>query len=414
MRIGSRNLSAVVLWICACGWLGCGAQPDDAGVEEKLLYVWAGPRRPNDGLETPPGNDVLITVDLKTRRAVHVVDVGSANNEPHHMMRCGARLFAGGLFSGKVFVFDLTKPEEPALEATLDGAGEGLGVTDDFMCMEDGSVLATMMGDAAGGSPGGILEIGPDLSLRGIHPEGAPDDCNPHGLDIDMDRGLLVTTDLMELASVAVDPPVPVVRDTVRIWDLGGPEVTATVQVCCGPMEARFIPNDPDGRILVACMADGAFGLVERGGDGAWGYRPLLDVDGPDQLVAFPGITRLSADGRTLWMALSGYGEVRRYDIADPTGPVLDATAVVGKGAHFMTFSDDGERGYVSDYVVQRLEAVTGMAPADNKVWRFDSASMEAELILDLRDEGDDPLLADRLPLQPHGLALHADTNARQ
>ncbi|MBI2892990.1 MAG: hypothetical protein HYY06_05525 [Deltaproteobacteria bacterium] len=400
-----RKIWVLVLGVCASVWLGCG-EPDTE-IEESYLHVWAGPRRPHDGLETPPGNDVLITVDLRTRRAVHVLDVGSANNEPHHMMRCGERLFAGGLFSGRVFVFDLATPERPALEATLEGAEVGLGVADDFMCMQDGSVVATMMGDAAGGSPGGMLRIDPDLTFHGILPQGAPEGCNPHGLDVDMERGLLVTTDLMELASVASEPPAPAVRDTIRIWDADSLEVTDTVQVCCGPMEARFVPGDPDGRILVACMADGAFGLVEPGADGKWGWRPLLDVDGADELVAFPGITRLSPDGRTVWMALSGYGEVRRYDIADPSGPVLEATATVGKGAHFMTFSDDGERGYVSDYVVQRLEAVTGMAPADDKVWRFDTATMKAEVILDVRDEGDDPLLAGRLPLQPHGLALH-------
>lgn len=413
-RQGRATLAATLVGVTvatACSDKGAGdrAAAAAATTSETLLYIWAGPRRAGDsGLNTPPGNDVLLTVDLALRRVVHVLDVGSANNEPHHTMLCGDRLFAGGLLSGRIFVFDVSSPRAPTIAATIDGHAYGFGAPDEFECMSDGSTMGTMMTNAQGRAPGAVIRIAPDLSIKGFHPQSPPAGFDPHDIEVDEAGGRMITPDFIEIASVASDPPAPVVRDTLRIWDLAKMEITETVKVCTGPMEAQFLAGDDEGRMIVSCMIDGSFGVVAHASDGHWHYTQSLDTDGADQLVAQPGIIRQGVvDGeRTLWIPLSGYGEVRRYGMNDPTSPVLRGTANVGTGAHFMIFSDDGARGYVSDYVVQRLEKAVGMAPADDKVWRFDTRTMQPEVVVDLGPHGTDPMLANRLPLQPHGMAL--------
>ncbi len=392
---------------------------------ETVLYVWAGPRDPeaapqdqtaspkphttdqgthaqNPGANTGSPNDVLVTIDLQTKRVIHVLDVGSADNEPHHTTICKDHLFASGLHSGSVFIFDLKAPRTPKLVKIIEGKQYDVGHADDIYCLPDDRILISMMSSADGSQSGRVLELGPDFNVRAAHTKQPPEAFNPHGLAVDYAGNRMVTTDFFEAKSIA--ERAPRFRNTVRVWDLEKFEIIQTVQVGLGPMEIAGIPGDPDGRAVVTNTAEGSLGVVGRDSSGKYVYKTMIDMDG-DTNNSVPGGARISKDGKSLWVALYGFGEVRRYDISDPEHPKLLATGRAGIGTHYLRVTPDQKHVYASNYFVQDIEGWFLPYP-DLKVWRFDAETMQGEELMNFGADTTDPLLKKYAPLQPHGIEV--------
>jgi hypothetical protein len=293
-----------------------------------------------------------------------------------------------------------------------------------------------MMSTVDGGTPGGIVELGADLTvLRILRP--SPDDgFNPHGLAIDHHQNRMISTDFLEAKTVAESlrgtgfgavtrfvasilplsdrmkllswgweyPPMPRFRNTIRVWDLDTSALIQTVEVGRGPMEITEIPEDPIGRAVLTNTAEGSLGIVSRDNSGTYAYRKILTF-GEGANASGPGGTRVSQDGRTAWVALYGLAEVRRYDISHPDRPSLMGTAKTGLGSHYLRLSADQMRGYVSDYFLQAIEGWV-LARPDLKVWRFEADTMDVEELANFGSDTSDPLLRQYAPLQPHGIEM--------
>ena len=421
---------ALALAVLACGNDdGAADAPERVAGPGTRLYIWAGERRTAE-----PGNDdLLIVADVEETSGtfgeiLDVVKVGSTGNEPHHTRLCGSTFWAGGLLSGAVFRFDLSDPDAPTV--TEHDIPDNLCVTDDFLCIGKGHVLSTLMGDAHGGTPGGIVELDADGRIVGTYPaddKGAPLETgvvdgvdlrevtgerfwrtfNPHGIDVHKELDVMLTTDMMEAASLAPNSAGEVnlvVRNTVRVWDFAERRVVQTVPVGAAPMEVRFIPG-PEGRALVTCMASGELWLLERAADGRYFGEPVLDFDGDLTNKAHPGTLEITGNGRFVTIALAGEGEVRRYDITDPRSPVLDDTVLLGRGSHYLIHSADESRFAVADYFLQEME-LAGMGEGDDAVWLVDATSFERRLLFDFAAH-ESAAIADYGIIQPHGMTFY-------
>ncbi|WP_260296044.1 selenium-binding family protein, partial [Sedimenticola hydrogenitrophicus] len=93
----------------------------DIGKHETILYVWT---RDADGKES----DGLSVVDVDPQsksfgQILYMAPTGSSANEAHHFGYTANtdRIFGGGLFSNKLFVYDLTAdPRRPQLKRVVD------------------------------------------------------------------------------------------------------------------------------------------------------------------------------------------------------------------------------------------------------------------------------------------------------
>ncbi|MFD0537607.1 hypothetical protein ACFQY7_31470 [Actinomadura luteofluorescens] len=182
----------------------------------------------------------------------------STGNEPHHMQYMwhkGQKIYAGGILSDTVFVFDATRLPQIGLSGVVQASDTPCGSAPDaFQVLSDGTAYMSAVGgpDVTGpcrysggqvregngfaGSPGEIVRIGPNGKVLSEAPaatkEGEdpklcpnvpalpqPSCANPHGLQVREDLNRLITSDFVELRTPIVDNP-NLARDTVRIFDI--------------------------------------------------------------------------------------------------------------------------------------------------------------------------------------------------
>ncbi|WP_165069430.1 selenium-binding protein SBP56-related protein [Paludisphaera rhizosphaerae] len=351
------------LWIIlAVLGLLLGSSPSALGAA-KYLYIWAGHvdhSSPDffaviDFDATSPGyGKVLNTVPLPGH--------GSTFNEPHHINLSADKkiLACGGLLSvlsGQpgIFFFDVTNPRSPRF--LFSSADPNSSITDDFFPLPSGGFLVTQMGSADGGSPGRVVEFDALLRRVGSWPTSPPvDGFNPHGIAVRPDLNLMLTSDfILPASTLGVVPGPPVLRSTIRVWDLGRRRIVKTIEAPggVGMMDVRLIPGDGRGRAYSAGMFDGGLylidptiGLASRVYDFE-NVKPHMDVPmGP-----MPQILQVSSDGTRLLTGLFQAGQVVMLDTTSRSFPVQVAVVNLGLGAgpHNMVLTDDN-RLIVTDY----------------------------------------------------------------
>lgn len=278
----------------------------DHSAEDLYGYPTDEPRL--DGAAAGPDFLAVIANDGPSKgKIVNTVVVEGAANEPHHMQYVweeGQRVYAGGLFSDKTFVFDISQLPIVRLAGVNQPMDTPCGsVPDAYWVLSDGTAYGTYMGgptiagdprcngginNGFAGTPGTVVHIDPDGKTLGEFPAAGdgrfandserPADCpsnppiarsscaNPHGIAVREDLGLMITSDYAEPRNVPTDPLRPVdpklFRDTVRIWrfpkagsgfDFSNPAVRTVDVMPLGAM-AALPPDDVDARGFMGIM----------------------------------------------------------------------------------------------------------------------------------------------------------------
>ena len=173
--------------------------------EATTLYVWASD-------QAGEASDFLAVIDFdrKSRnygqvlRTVPLPPPDNTGNEPHHCHTSADQtiLACGGLLSvlkgqNDIFLFDITDARHPKFLSSTRAPNSS--ITDDFLPLPGGGFLVTNMGSASGGAGGRLVEFDKDLNLVAEYPSTSPADgrFNPHGIDADFSRNLLVTSDFI-------------------------------------------------------------------------------------------------------------------------------------------------------------------------------------------------------------------------
>jgi selenium-binding protein 1 len=370
-------MNRTIRWSGGRGWLlylglivamlGNGpARADDDGREreEKYLYIWAGHVDHSvadflaviDFDEDSPGyGQVINTVPLP--------GPGATFNEPHHMHLSadGKILGCGGLLSvlsGQpgIFFFDVTDPRRPRfLFSTADPKSS---ITDDFLPLPAGGFLVTQMGSANGDAPGRVVEFDGQLRRVGSWPANPPaDGFNPHGISARPDLNLVITSDfLLPDSTLSIVPGPPVLRSTVRVWDLQKRQIIKTIEAPggVGMMDVKLIPRDRLGRAYSAGMFNGLLYLIDPQAGTATQAFDFADVvphvDTP--MGGMPQILQLTDDGSRLIAGMFQAGQVVMLDTTDRSH--LKQVDVVnlgaGAGPHMISLTHDGRRLVVADY----------------------------------------------------------------
>jgi 56kDa selenium binding protein (SBP56) len=357
------------------------------GPEATTLYVWA-----SDQAHRAPDFLAVIDFDRRSRgygkvlRTVPLPPPGNIGNEPHHCHTSLDQqiLACGGLLSvlkgqNDIFFFDISNARNPKFLTSTHAPSSS--ITDDFLPLPGGGFLVTNMGSASGGAGGRVVEFDKRLKLVAEYPSQSPADgeFNPHGIDADFSKNLLVTSDFINPASTLnVIPGDPELRGSLRFWNLRERRITRTVFLPdkAGTMDVKLIPGDPHGRAITANMFTGFVYTIDPT-DGS--IVQAFDCETIVPHVEVPvrgGMTQLLAmprSGRRLIFSLFQAGQVGMLDITDPSQFKQVSVISLGKdtGPHSVHLTHDDKRLVVTDYFLNEDDFGKIHFEGDHKVHVF-------------------------------------------
>jgi selenium-binding protein 1 len=279
-------------------------------------------------------------------------------------------------------------------------------VADEFVALDGGGFLVTMMGGAQGHAPGRVAEFDAQGLLTAEHPEVPPKDgFNPHGISIRPEMNLMVTSDFICPSSTlhAVKGDLAI-RGSVRVWDFKERKIVRSVRVGvgAGTIDVRLIPGDAAGRAYTAGMTDDKLYLIDTQAGTA---KPVFDFSTIAK-GGWPQLLRLTRDGRRLFVTMNTAGKVAMLDTTDPEVPAMIKVVDLGEGSgtHYLALSPDEKRLVVTDYFLNEDDAGKVHAEGDHKVHVLDVA--ENDLTADPGWSLDMNTAVTTGPARPHGVAI--------
>src|SRR5262247_170691 len=383
------------------------------------MYVWAG-----DQARVAP--DFLAVIDFdedspRYGRVITTVPVpgpGSSGNEPHHCHLSADKniLACGGLLAllrgqNSIFFFDVSSARQP--EFLFSTSGTLSNITDDFLPLKEGGFLVTQMGSHTGGTPGRVAEFNADLQLVSEWPANPPEhDFNPHGISARPELNLMVTADfMMPASSLNVVPGDPLLRGSIRVWDLQSRSIIRTIVIptAVGTMDVKLIPKDPQGRAFTAGMFDGLVYLVDTMNGTSQVVFDCEDIVPHVEVPVRGGMTQLLAmprSGDRLIFASFQAGQVGMLDVSDPEHPVQAGIVNLGvdAGPHMIALTDDDSRLVVSDYFLNEDDFGKVHFEGDHHVHVV--KVFRNRLALDPRFDVDFNTAFATGPARPHGVAM--------
>lgn len=338
------------------------ASPQEAirAPREKLVYticIYTG-----TGVEKP---DYLATIDVdedspsfgQVIARTHMPIVG---DELHHMgwNACSSchsdsgmarkYLIIPGVRTTNFYIVDTaTDPRNPTLFKTIDGAEikkkTNLSAPHTVHCLGS-DIIVSMLGDADGNAPGGFLHLNKDFEIMGRWENDIT------GMNFNYDfwyqprHNMMVST---EWAAPNTFMPGFDLEDVgkgkygqhIHFWDFKNKSITRTVDLGGDgliPLEVRFHHNpDSTHGFVGAALSSNIFHWF-KDENGAVHIEKVIDVESIDVAdfpVPMPGLITdilVSMDDKYLYFSNWLHGDLRQYDISDPSHPVLTGQVWIG------------------------------------------------------------------------------------
>jgi methanethiol oxidase len=354
---------------------------------EEFLYLAC--LHEGTGVDAP---DFLAVVDTHEGRIVHELPMPNAGDELHHFgwNRCSSachgpdrsHLIIPGFRSSRLHVVNVADdPRKPWIEKVIEPeevvAKTGYTRPHTVHCMPGDNVVISMLGDADGNGAGGFALLdAKTFELKGRWETG--DETPPFNYDFwyQPRKNALVSSEFGEPNAYepGFDPEdVATGRYGSRLhfWNLAERRLEQTLDLGESglvPLEARWLHDPEADEGFVGAALSSTMWHFHRD-NGSWKADQVIAVESvPLEGWPFPvpGLITdllLSMDDRFLYLANWLHGDVRQYDISDPTDPKLTGQVwlggVIGKptdarreltgGPNMLQLSYDGRRLYVTN-----------------------------------------------------------------
>ena len=375
----------------------CGpgyASPEEAmkAEPEKILYTVA--LHVGTGVEAP---DYLATIDVDPEsptysQVIHRTPMPNIGDELHHFgwNACSSChgdeskerrfLIVGGQRSSRIHIIDTADERAPKIHKVIEPeeivAKTNLTAPHTVHCLPD-RVMISMLGDAEGNGPGGFLLLDEDFEIAGRWER------STEGMDFNYDfwyqprHNVMISTEWaaprtyypgFELSDVEAGK----YGRKLHFWDWEKRELAQTIDLGeegLIPLETRF-HHDPDSAhgFVGAALSSNMFHFYKD--NGSWKAEKVIDVPTEDVEnfpIPLPGLITdllISMDDRCLYFSNWLHGDLRQYDISDPSHPRLTGQVwlggLLGKGQEvagrrleggpqMLQLSLDGRRLYVTN-----------------------------------------------------------------
>ena len=359
---------------------------------EKLLYVvglYVGTK-----VDAP---DFLGTIDADPTsptysKVVQRLPMPHIGDELHHFgwntcsschgdpKRTRRFLIVPGLKSSRIHIIDTISPRAPKLFKVIEPAEvkkTNLSAPHTVHCLGTGEVMISMLGDAEGNGPGGFLMLDDKFNIVGRWEH------NSTGMNYNYDfwyqprHNVMVST---EWAAPKTFSPGFDLADVeagrygrhIHFWDWKKRQIVQSVDLGDSgliPLEVRFHHNPDSTHGFVGAALSSTMWHFHKAA-GKWQVQKVISVDAVEKEgwpFPVPGLITdlvVSMDDRFLYFSNWLHGDLRQYDISDPSNPRMTARlwlgGVLGKGQtvagrklnggpQMLQLSLDGKRLYVTN-----------------------------------------------------------------
>ena len=360
---------------------------------EKLLYTIA--LYVGTDIQEP---DYIATIDVDPdsptySQVIHRLPMPHIGDELHHFgwnacsscyddeSKSRRFLVVPGQRSSRIHIIDTSDARAPKMHKVVEPeeikAKTNLTAPHTVHCLADGNIMISMLGDSEGNGPGGFLLLDENFDVKGRWEN------NADGMKFNYDfwyqprHNIMVSSEWgapktyypgFDLADVEAGNYGQQVhfwdwekRNIVQTFDLGGEGLI--------PLEVRF-HHDPDSThgFVGATLSSNMWHWHKP--NGTWKMEKVIDVPSVELEgwpIPVPGLITdllLSMDDKYLYFSNWLHGDIRQYDVSDPSNPKLTGQVwcggLLGKGGsvqghkllggpQMIQLSLDGKRLYVTN-----------------------------------------------------------------
>ena len=370
------------------------ASPEDAmrSAPEQLLYVPA--IYVGTDVKKP---DYLATVDVDPGSStygsvIHRLPMPHVGDELHHFgwnacSSChgdggvGRRyIVLPGIGSGRIHIVDTIDPRQPVMHKVI--SGEEIAEKTDLSaphtvhCLADGTVMISMLGKANGEGPGGFLSLDEDFEIIGRWERDATGMKYNYDFWYQPRHNVMISSEWGAPNTVSQGFSLDDVKagkygSHLHFWDWKERSINQSVDLGADgmiPLEVRFHHNPDSTHGFVGAALSSTMWHWQQAADG-WDVSKVIAVESVETEgwpFPVPGLITdlvLSMDDRWLYFSNWLHGDLRQYDVSDPTNPRLAGRVWLGGvighpsdtdrpltgGPQMLQLSLDGQRLYVTN-----------------------------------------------------------------
>jgi selenium-binding protein 1 len=369
--------------------------------QEDFVYVWTL------GVEDiGDGQDKLVTVDVNPTsksygQVTHTLSVGG-RNEAHHSGLTDDRkyLWAGGLDSNKIFVFDVhTDPARPVLANTIDTfvsdsggvvgphttyALPGRMIVTGLSNNQDHGGRTALVEYTNEGEYIGTYWIPTDDNLQGAVKSGLYADGYGYDIRALPRRNMMLTSSFTGWSNYMMDfgqmlgdaEAMKRFGNTMVVWDLHSRKPKQVLDVPGAPLEIRCAWGAENNYCFTTtALTSQIVLLAENKSSGEWAAHEVATIGNPSD-VPLPVDISISSDDSMLWVNTFMDGKSRGFDISDPYSPKQVFEQKIGAQVNMVSSSWDGKRLYYTSSLLANWDKKGENNEQYLKLYHWDKASM--------------------------------------
>lgn len=379
--------------------------------QEDFVYVWTL------GVEgLGDGQDKLVTVSVNPEaddygKVRHVTSVGG-RNEAHHSGFTDDRkyLWAGGLDTSKIFVFDVhTDPAKPKLVKTIDDfvskTGGVVGPHTPY-ALPGRMIWTALSNNQDHGGRTALVEytnegeyvdtywIPTDDNLQGAEKTGQYADGYGYDIQVLPRRNLMLTSSftgwsnyMMDFGQMLQDEEaMKRFGNTMVVWDLHTRQPKQVLDVPGAPLEIRCAWDPENNYCFTTTALTSEIWLIEEDGKGGWKASSVGTVGNPEEMP-LPVDFSISSDDKMIWVNTMTDGMTRGFDITDPHNPKLVHEEYIDRQVNMVSSSWDNSRLYYTSSLLANWDKKGADDVQYLKLYHWDGKDMELQFELDFYKE---------------------------
>ncbi len=379
--------------------------------QEDFIYVWTL------GVEgVGDEQDKLVTVDVNPSsknfgKVINSLSVGG-RNEAHHSGLTDDRryLWAGGLDTNKIFVFDVhSDPAKPTLYKTIKDfvkSSGGVVGPHTHYALPGRMLITGLSNDKDHGGRTAMVEYTNDGKYIATHWMPTDDNLNGavktgeiadgYGYDVRVlpRRNVMVTSSftgwnnyMMDFGKMLNDPEaMKHFGSTVVVWDLHSRKPKKIFDVPGAPLEVRCAWGANHNYCFTTTALTSKIWLIFEDDAGEWQAEEVATISDPSK-VPLPVDISIASDDGLLWVNTFMDGTTRLFDISDPHKPVLQFEEVIGQQVNMVSQSWDGERVYFTTSLLANWDKKGDADDQFLKLYKWDGKKLDPVFSIDFKKE---------------------------